>query len=73
MQNRVRNPTKKLWKVLECITVESCSLGLVPPQFQFASARYDPQARLLVFHMDARFNSSKAELVVSKGAGCGRV
>ncbi|GBF93753.1 hypothetical protein Rsub_06085 [Raphidocelis subcapitata] len=60
------------WRFIETIAVEEFSFGLVPPQLQFACARYDPAQQRLSFAMDAEFQSSGAQgtlLVRSKSIG----
>lgn len=67
----VKNGTRPPWKFIESIAIEEFTLGLVPPQFQFCYARYDPVKSMLTFSMDARFNSSAAQAVVSSQAELG--
>ncbi len=54
----VKNAAKMPWNMIERLSVESVTFGLVPPQFQFCFAKYDPKAQLLKLSMDVRYNSS---------------
>lgn len=44
------------------------TFGLVPPQFQYCFARHDPVKKYLQLSMDAKFNSSAMQAVVSAGS-----
>lgn len=61
----MKNSHKSPWKYLDSILLEELRFGAVPPTFQNALAKYDPEASLLTITMDVRFNSNSAQAVVS--------
>jgi hypothetical protein len=59
-----KNAHKGVWKFIESITLEEISFGLVPPTFQNALAKYDPEKSILHIAVDAKFSSTSAQVVV---------
>lgn len=53
-------------KTLSCARcrVEEVTFGLVPPRFQFCTAKYDPGTRVLALGMDMHYVSSGMQAVV---------
>lgn len=64
LQVLVKGSQKAPWKYLDSIEVEELRFGLVPPNLQVASAKFDPAASMLTLAMDVRFVSNSAQAVV---------
>ncbi len=46
------------WKYIEHVAVEEVTFGLAPPQFQFCTAKYDPQRSYLLLTMNINYHSN---------------
>ncbi|GAX81770.1 hypothetical protein CEUSTIGMA_g9198.t1 [Chlamydomonas eustigma] len=60
---------KRPWKYIDAVAVESVTLGLAPPQFQFANAKFDPVRQQLQIQLNMRFNSSGLQAVLTPRMG----